>query len=295
MGRMLINNKKLAIIFYHPVGIKNLSDQTMPCSCFLIQKPFILTKKLHLFSNNRHMRLRCFLCCFRQRHFCFLLFFRSFRHHCPIIFILQFRSTLCHRLFMMIRRRCFPHKCTSWLSCRCNIWFAVSTLIRIRCRRIATACCHRWFSWKTCWYRMSRLWICRWWLLRFLLSGTHSSQSLQLKRFRTGFLFFFFPVRLFLVFQRNGRYQLPVFQHCTDNIINFLIYSLILIKPQFHFSRMHIDIDQCRINFNMKGRKRIFVNHDKCLISILYRLCNNIALDITAVNKIILPGTITPG
>ena len=86
-----------------------------------------------------------------------------------------------------------------------------------------------------------------------------------------------------------------MFQHCTDNIINLLIYRFILIEPQFHLSRMHIHIDQCRIDFNMKGRKRIFVNHDKCLISILNCLCNNVALDITAINKIILPCSIASG
>ena len=134
------------------------------------------------------------------------------------------------------------------------------------------------------------------WLIRRILCDILSDilNASFFKRLRDRFGIDFLRF-LFFFSDRNFRNQLLSVNCIGQNRYNLLINLLLMIKAYFHLLRMHIHI-QCAVReCKIQHGKRILMLHHIIFVRLLNRFCNDFALDITAVDIIILIIAIASG
>ena len=83
-------------------------------------------------------------------------------------------------------------------------------------------------------------------------------------------------------------------QGIRDHITHLAVNLLLMGKSQFHLRRMHIDVDCFSIHLDIEQRKRIFMLHHRCLISVLNRTGEQLAPHIPSIHVIIFKIPVSP-
>ena len=76
---------------------------------------------------------------------------------------------------------------------------------------------------------------------------------------------------------------------------DLIIDILLVMEPQFHLGRMHVDVHIFTVNLHVKHHKRILMLHGEILISVFDRFRYDRIFHITPVDKIILKIPVPPG
>ena len=77
--------------------------------------------------------------------------------------------------------------------------------------------------------------------------------------------------------------------------VDGIIYFLLVIKTQFHFSWMYIDVYMFTVNLDMQYYERILVLHGKIFICVFNGSGNDIILGISSIDIIIFKITVSSG
>ena len=100
--------------------------------------------------------------------------------------------------------------------------------------------------------------------------------------------------RLFIG-QRHLGDQLFSQQRIPHHAYQKLVDLPLTAEAQLHLGGMHIHIQKLRLDGQVQHHQRVLVLHEKALVAVLDGLVDDLALDITAIDKVNFVTTITSG
>ena len=120
--------------------------------------------------------------------------------------------------------------------------------------------------------------------------------SFRLKRFRDLAPFYYlFLWLLFRFSHRKGRDHLSAGKSAADGIVNGVVHFLLSGETHLSLGGMHVHVQIVPLHLHLERDKRKFVLHEKAFISVFDGFCDDIVLDISAVDIVVFKTAVASG